>query len=106
MLLGKGEQNSCITTHSRRLTPSCVCCQTQLARAGVTENMFSLCYGFPEGGSMLLGEGPLAVLKVALHTCLSIMWFVSACLQVGWDSAAVKPLRHGLCCCRQHPLFS
>jgi hypothetical protein len=27
----------------------------QLARAGVTENVFALCYGFPEGGTMLLG---------------------------------------------------
>lgn len=27
----------------------------QLARAGVIENVFALCYGFPQGGSMLLG---------------------------------------------------
>jgi hypothetical protein len=41
----------------------------QLARAGVTENVFSLCYGFPQGGSMLLGGSmPLKLpLLVALE---------------------------------------
>lgn len=29
----------------------------------MTENMFSLCYGFPEGGSMLLGESGGVVLS-------------------------------------------
>eukprot|EP00882_Tetradesmus_deserticola_P020603 GHRQ01022264.1.p2 GENE.GHRQ01022264.1~~GHRQ01022264.1.p2 ORF type:complete len:120 (+),score=38.09 GHRQ01022264.1:942-1301(+) len=28
----------------------------QLARAGLVDNVFSLCYGFPAGGAMLLGE--------------------------------------------------
>lgn len=28
----------------------------QLAQSGLMSDVFSLCYGFPQGGSMLLGE--------------------------------------------------
>eukprot|EP00882_Tetradesmus_deserticola_P025713 GHRQ01028270.1.p1 GENE.GHRQ01028270.1~~GHRQ01028270.1.p1 ORF type:complete len:487 (+),score=162.78 GHRQ01028270.1:773-2233(+) len=31
----------------------------QLARAGLVDNVFSLCYGFPAGGAMLLGDVPV-----------------------------------------------
>jgi hypothetical protein len=42
----------------------------QLARTGLVDDIFSLCYGFPAGGTMLLGE--------------SICW----CGQAKWSSAA------------------
>eukprot|EP00878_Enallax_costatus_P039744 GHUV01045636.1.p1 GENE.GHUV01045636.1~~GHUV01045636.1.p1 ORF type:complete len:526 (+),score=146.95 GHUV01045636.1:825-2402(+) len=31
----------------------------QLARSGLVDDVFSLCYGFPKGGSLLLGDVPL-----------------------------------------------
>jgi hypothetical protein len=37
----------------------CLCCM-QLARAGAMEDVFALCYGFPDGGSMLLGRSDAA----------------------------------------------
>lgn len=57
----------------------------QLARSGVIENTFALCYGFPEGGSMLLGESTVEhadqahLLEQRLRDLCTVFMFSTAC---------------------------
>lgn len=51
-------------------TPRCHARAPQLAASGLVDRVFSLCFGFPSGGALLLGDVPPPPGVVLQHTAL------------------------------------
>lgn len=73
----------------------------QLASTGLVNHVFSLCFGFPSGGTMLLGDVPLPPGMQPAYTPLlrsSTPYYVVQLdsISVGGSTLSIEPVRRGL----------